>query len=550
VLWKMIQVLLSMPPLSPSPLSLSPKKNTAATTTATEEDQQQQGDDDDDGAVLKTRQQQQQPVVRGIVVYTVDEPSPTYREDLLRGVERRFSIRVVDAAPRGEGGDDGGGNRKDGGGFTQKRQLLSFVHLHEHRRLLEASRRFSLAVESAGTARLAFRGLLRSLRDSEDRLADGGGDGNDGYDPLPDVFVDTTGCAFTYAVARLVFGCKVAAYVHYPTISTDMLQLVYDKRRRQQPLSPLSSSGGSAGTSSSSIGANKNGREEGRTRSSLAGTYAKLAYYLAFALAYGAVGSLADVVLANSTWTYEHVRSLWFLHRWCGGGGWTRPSLRWKRTRGKRTMRILYPPCNVTEILEQCTTADAGTTTTTTKGKRQPVVLSIGQFRPEKDHVLQLEAFAVLLKKHPDLFVADGAQDRQQNVKLVVAGSCRGPEDERRLQMLRDMARSAEFGLPEGSVEFVVNQPYSIIREWLSKASVGIHTVRSPNEQLFQANVNAISIIRRMRSILGLFLRQIISYSFICVGLSDVERTLWDRGSRDDGGRVDRHRAQLGRTEK
>ena len=34
-----------------------------------------------------------------------------------------------------------------------------------------------------------------------------------------DIYFDTTGCAFTYFVARILAGCKVVAYVHYPTIS-------------------------------------------------------------------------------------------------------------------------------------------------------------------------------------------------------------------------------------------------------------------------------------------------------------------------------------------
>ena len=40
------------------------------------------------------------------------------------------------------------------------------------------------------------------------------------------MFIDTTGWAFTFPVARLFAGCKVAAYVHYPTISSDMLKFV------------------------------------------------------------------------------------------------------------------------------------------------------------------------------------------------------------------------------------------------------------------------------------------------------------------------------------
>lgn len=41
---------------------------------------------------------------------------------------------------------------------------------------------------------------------------------------------DTMGYSFTYILFKLLAGCKVACYVHYPTISTDMLQLVEERR--------------------------------------------------------------------------------------------------------------------------------------------------------------------------------------------------------------------------------------------------------------------------------------------------------------------------------
>lgn len=34
-------------------------------------------------------------------------------------------------------------------------------------------------------------------------------------------------------------------------------------------------------------------------------------------------------------------------------------------------------------------------------GKREPIILSVGQFRPEKDHPLQIRAFSKLLKSGP-----------------------------------------------------------------------------------------------------------------------------------------------------
>lgn len=45
---------------------------------------------------------------------------------------------------------------------------------------------------------------------------------------VPDVFIDTTGAAFTYPIAKLLCGCTVVAYVHYPMISTVCLvQIAY-----------------------------------------------------------------------------------------------------------------------------------------------------------------------------------------------------------------------------------------------------------------------------------------------------------------------------------
>lgn len=38
--------------------------------------------------------------------------------------------------------------------------------------------------------------------------------------------VDTMGYSFTYPLFRYLGGCRVACYVHYPTISSDMVDRV------------------------------------------------------------------------------------------------------------------------------------------------------------------------------------------------------------------------------------------------------------------------------------------------------------------------------------
>ena len=48
----------------------------------------------------------------------------------------------------------------------------------------------------------------------------------DGRCRAAQTFIDSSGWAFSFPLARLA-GCQVAAYVHYPTISTDMLKRVW-----------------------------------------------------------------------------------------------------------------------------------------------------------------------------------------------------------------------------------------------------------------------------------------------------------------------------------
>ena len=85
---------------------------------------------------------------------------------------------------------------------------------------------------------------------------------------VPEVYVDTTGWAFPYPLAAAA-GARVAAYVHYPTISTDMLDRV---ARRE---AGYANGGDVAGSGALSA--------------------LKLAYYHAFAAVYGLAGGFASV---------------------------------------------------------------------------------------------------------------------------------------------------------------------------------------------------------------------------------------------------------------
>ena len=102
-------------------------------------------------------------------------------------------------------------------------------------------------------------------------------------------------------------------------------------------------------------------------------------------------------VMVNSSWTCGHIAWLWRFSPW---------------------PIVLYPPCGVQDFMDQAegdavkvitnSSCDSGGSTSVSS-KRELVkpsstaavrhIVSVGQFRPEKDHPLQLHAFALLLKE-------------------------------------------------------------------------------------------------------------------------------------------------------
>ena len=107
---------------------------------------------------------------------------------------------------------------------------------------------------------------------------------------VPDVFIDTMGYAFTLPFVSSVLEIPTAAYVHYPTISTDML-----------------------------------GRLPGIS-------LGKQLYWRIFALVYGYVCQQMDILITNSSWTRDHMEQL------TGK----------KASRGE--IRVVFPPCDINAL--------------------------------------------------------------------------------------------------------------------------------------------------------------------------------------------------------
>ncbi|KAG7365563.1 glycosyltransferase [Nitzschia inconspicua] len=348
-------------------------------TQQTQQQQQQQND-----SIMQQSKNSLSNETMEIVIYTIDPPS-TKEYELRNDAEKRFDVHIPNP--------------------------IRLVSLESHKGWLQSKPFLSLVVESYGTMKLAQHALQE--------------------EPKPDVFCDTTGCAFTFATVRWMCPTTtIMAYVHYPTISTDMM--LWEWKKHDDDDNNTSSS-----SSPSSLLLLLLSR---RVK-----TIVKLIYYWFFAICYGLVGSMADLVMVNSTWTYNHIASLW-------------------RFSSSNPIRIVYPPCRVPDTLDHSFRST----------KRKRIIVSIGQFRPEKNHKLQLEAMSRLLTNHPEL--RSDCDNPSDPVQLVLIGSCRNEADQTRLQELKHLAK--QLDLQDHHIVFRVNPPYTELQAAMTDASVGIHTMR------------------------------------------------------------------------
>ena len=319
-----------------------------------------------------------------IIIYTCESATP---EEIFANVFKKFQILIP------------------------KPTILpiQFVYIKNGKELLDANsyKRFTMIGQSVGSMIFAYRGLTSFLNPTLPDTSNAN---------TPDIFFDTTGAAFTYPVSYFLNRkCKIYTYTHYPTISTDMLKLVYSRR-------PNFNNEVSDQKSSASI---------------ILFTFCKLIYYLGFTLCYALAGSCASLVMVNSSWTCNHIQKIWRL---------------------APNPNVVFPPCDV-----------KGFSILDVNKKRKNYVLSIGQFRPEKDHDLQLRAFALLVNKDGGIMLK-----KNKDLRLVLIGGCRDEGDEGRVAKLRETAVELNIG---ELVKFEINQPYSVLKEYLAVSSIGIHTM-------------------------------------------------------------------------
>ena len=101
--------------------------------------------------------------------------------------------------------------------------------------------------------------------------------------------------------------------------------------------------------------------------------------------------------MTNSSWTKSHLDSLW----------------------GVNTSKI-FPPCDVSKF----------TTLPRTEKRVAGRIISLAQFRPEKNHAMQIDAFYLLKNKIEN-----------ENIHLIMAGGVRNEGDEKRASELEGISQ-------------------------------------------------------------------------------------------------------------
>ena len=139
---------------------------------------------------------------------------------------------------------------------------------------------------------------------------------------------------------------------------------------------------------------------------------------------------------------------------------------------------IVYPPCD-TELLRAMPLERPRRR----GGRAAPVLfVSVAQFRPEKDHMMQVRAFARATEIAAAASTSPGGAPRRGrradhpmlSAELQIIGSCRNAVDERRLLALREEV--ARLGLG-ARVSFRVSLPFPELMAALGDADAGLHTM-------------------------------------------------------------------------
>lgn len=269
---------------------------------------------------------------------------------------------------------------------------ITFIYLRRFGKLIDGGywRHFTLLGQLFGSFMLALEAI---------------------FELSPDVWVDTIGLPGSYYPVHKILKVPILAYVHYPILQSDMFNKLKFKNFSLSTLKQF------------------------QPTLSDAKHLFKLVYWSFLYYIYNVLGSKVDIVLANGTWTFNHLKEVW----------------------NASNSSILYPPCVDDDI------------TSLEPTNRSNSFIYIAQFRPEKRHDLILLEFSKFLE------TAKSEKTPLSSLpKIIFLGSCRTPDDTKTLEELKLSVKEQEL---DNYIEFVVDCPYETIIERLSEVKFGLNAM-------------------------------------------------------------------------
>jgi len=156
-----------------------------------------------------------------------------------------------------------------------------------------------------------------------------------------------------------------------------------------------------------------------------------------------------------------------------------------------RNPPLVYPPCSIESL------------TDSPLHPREPVIVSVGQYRPEKNHSFQVE----ILDKFFALY-------NNKKVKVVFIGNFR-PEDAGRIATLRSSVESKSWA---SQCQVLVDVSSAEKNKILTSALVGLHVMRDEHFGICVVEYMAAGLVSVAHNSAGPFLDIVVpSTGFSCV---------------------------------
>lgn len=121
----------------------------------------------------------------------------------------------------------------------------------------------------------------------------------------------------------------------------------------------------------------------------------------------------------------------------------------------EKQIQTIYPPCDTSQFINQISLTKP----------RDNLMISFAQFRPEKQHPLQLKIWKQCLE-NPDF-------PKDAHFKLI--GTVRGPDDQKIVDDLKVLAKELKI---EDRISFQIGATREELFNLFSKAKVAIHSMK------------------------------------------------------------------------